>query len=78
MSRRAYSESETVTLISDQTTTLARSYPQLGDVTVTLTPASGQWRIDGGAWRNGGTTATKAKLDSTIAVTPSGICRSSM
>lgn len=49
--------SETVTLISNQTTTVSRSYTQLAQVSVTLTPSTAQWRIDGGAWQNSGTTA---------------------
>ena len=47
---------ETVSLVSGQTTTLSRAYVQLAALTVTLTPAAGQWRVDGGAWQIGGAT----------------------
>ncbi len=53
---------ESVTLIENQTTTVARSYTQLAQVTVTLTPSAAQWRIDGGAWRASGTTAPNLAL----------------
>jgi len=49
---------ENVTLVSGQTTSLARSYTATSNLTITLTPSNGQWRVDGGAWRNSGTTAT--------------------
>lgn len=49
---------ESVTLTAGQTTTLTRSYVQLAQLTITLTPSSGQWRVDGGAWSNSGTAAT--------------------
>ena len=54
--------SETVSLTAGQAATLTRNYVQLAQLTVTLTPASGQWRIDGGAWRNSGTTATSLAI----------------
>ncbi len=49
---------ETVALTAGQTTTLSRSYTQLAQLTLTLTPSSAQWQIDGGAWRASGSTAT--------------------
>lgn len=53
---------ETVTLVSAQTTTLTRSYPQLAQLSVTLTPASAQWRVDGGAWQPSGATISNLTL----------------
>lgn len=42
--------SETVSLVSGQTTTLVRGYTQLSLLTLTLTPTTAQWRVDGGSW----------------------------
>jgi uncharacterized repeat protein (TIGR03803 family) len=42
--------SEVITLTNGQPLTLNRSYTQLAQVTVTLTPSNAQWRVDGGAW----------------------------
>jgi hypothetical protein len=51
--------SESVTLVSGQTTNLTRSYTAMSNLTVTLTPSSGFWKLDGvGNWRESGTTAT--------------------
>jgi hypothetical protein len=47
---------ESVTLISGQTTTLTRAYTATSSLTLTLTPSSGTWRVDGGAWQPSGTT----------------------
>ncbi|MBI5381461.1 MAG: hypothetical protein HZA31_06135 [Opitutae bacterium] len=47
---------ETVTLVANQTTTLARSYTQLAQLSIALVPTSGQWRVNGGAWQNSGAT----------------------
>lgn len=49
---------ENVTLVAGQTTTLARNYTQLARVSIVLTPATGTWRVDGGAWLNSEATAT--------------------
>jgi len=49
---------ESVTLVSGQTTTLTRTYTATSNLTVTLTPSTGSWQIDGGAWRASGTTVT--------------------
>jgi len=49
---------ESVTLASGQTLSLNRSYVQLAQLSVSLTPSSGQWRIDGGAWQSSGAVAT--------------------
>jgi hypothetical protein len=50
---------ESVTLVSGQTTNLARTYVATSNLTVTLTPSSGYWKVDGvGNWRESGTTAT--------------------
>jgi uncharacterized repeat protein (TIGR03803 family) len=48
---------ETLGLTAGQTLTLARSYIQLAQLTLTLNPTTAQWRVDGGSWRNSGTTA---------------------
>jgi hypothetical protein len=51
--------SESVTLVSGQTTNLTRAYTATSNLTVTLTPSSGYWKLDGvGNWRDSGTTAT--------------------
>lgn len=49
---------EIVTLVANQTTNVARSYTQLAAVTVALSPAHGQWRVDGGGWLASGSSAT--------------------
>ena len=46
--------SETRTLPGTETTPLARSYTAEAGLTVTLTPSTAQWRLNGGAWRNSG------------------------
>lgn len=54
----------TVTITADQTTTVSGTYSQVvttGSLTVNLLPsqaviAGGQWRLDGGAWRDSGFT----------------------
>jgi hypothetical protein len=48
---------ESVTLNPGDAPTLQRSYTQLARLTVTLTPSSAQWRVDGGAWMASGATA---------------------
>src|SRR5688572_5333358 len=50
--------STSVTLINNVTTTVTGTYVQPASVAVTLTPSTGQWRVDDGAWRSSGTTAT--------------------
>ncbi len=50
--------STSVTLTNNVTTTITGTYVQPASIAVTLTPSTGQWRIDGGAWRSSGTTAT--------------------
>ncbi|HET7537788.1 MAG TPA: hypothetical protein VFJ90_15120, partial [Candidatus Didemnitutus sp.] len=49
--------SESITLTSGQTTSLSRSYTQLSSLQITLTPSTGNWRVDGGAWQNSAATA---------------------
>jgi uncharacterized repeat protein (TIGR03803 family) len=53
---------ESVTLTSGQTTTLARSYLQLANLTVTLTPSTAQWRVDSGAWQASGVTVSNLSV----------------
>lgn len=48
----------TVTLTNNVTTTVTGTYVQPSSIVVTLNPSAGQWRVDGGAWRNSGTTAS--------------------
>lgn len=48
----------TVTLANGVTTVVTGTYASPASLVVTLTPSSGQWRVDAGAWRNSGTTAT--------------------
>jgi hypothetical protein len=48
--------SETITLAAGQSQVVSRSYTQLASLSVTLTPASAQWRVDNGAWQAGGAT----------------------
>ena len=51
--------SETITLGAGEDKTISRSYTALpGSLTVTLDPANGQWRIDGGAWQVSGATVS--------------------
>jgi hypothetical protein len=50
---------ESVTLVSGQSTNLSRTYTATSNLTITLTPASGSWRIDGGAWQLSGATLTQ-------------------
>jgi hypothetical protein len=50
--------SETVTLALGQSLVLERTFIKLARVTVTLTPASGQWRINGSGWYASGATYT--------------------
>jgi hypothetical protein len=50
--------SETMTLVAGETTTIARTYTALATLTVTLTPSSAAWKVDGGSFRSSGTTAT--------------------
>jgi hypothetical protein len=47
---------ETVTLVSGQTTSVARNYTASSNLTINLTPSNGSWQIDGGAWQPSGTT----------------------
>lgn len=54
--------SETVSLVADQTTTLNRSYTELAQLSVSLTPNTAQWRVDGGAWRASGTIASNLAI----------------
>lgn len=49
---------QNVTVIAGNTTSITATYVRPAAVTVSLTPSSGQWRIDGGAWRASGTSAT--------------------
>lgn len=49
---------QNVTLTAGNTTSLTATYVRPAAVTVNLLPTSGQWRIDGGAWRASGTSAT--------------------
>ncbi|HEX2855503.1 MAG TPA: hypothetical protein VHO24_19870, partial [Opitutaceae bacterium] len=49
---------ESVTLGAGQLLTLTRSYVQLAQLSITLTPTSAQWRVDGGAWNASGATVT--------------------
>jgi len=56
---------ETVTIASGQLTELTRAYTLLpAQLTVTLTPSKAQWRLDGGAWQNSGTTLANLSLGS--------------
>lgn len=48
----------TVTLTNGVTTTITGTYAAPSSLKITLSPSNGQWRVDGGAWRNSGTTAT--------------------
>ncbi|HKP04322.1 MAG TPA: hypothetical protein VJU77_13295 [Chthoniobacterales bacterium] len=48
----------TVTLVNGVTTTVTGTYVPPASLVVTLSPTSGQWQLDGGVWRNSGTTAT--------------------
>src|SRR5256885_5643535 len=48
----------TVTLVNGVTTTITGTYVLPASLAITLNPSAGQWCIDGGAWRNSGTTAT--------------------
>ena len=48
--------SESVTLSAGQALSLARSYTQLSQLTVALTPSSAQWRVDNGSWQASGAT----------------------
>lgn len=51
--------SETVTLTAANMITLSRTYaPEMGTVTVKLTPNTAQWQVDGGAWHASGDSAT--------------------
>lgn len=47
-----------VTLVNGVTTTITGTYSPPASLMVTLTPSTGQWRVDRGVWRNSGTTAT--------------------
>jgi hypothetical protein len=47
-----------VTLAKNVTTTITGTYASPASLNVTLNPASGQWNVDGGAWRTSGTTVT--------------------
>src|SRR5688572_11242313 len=44
--------------ITNGTTTITGTYVRAAALQITLTPATGQWRIDGGIWRSSGSTAT--------------------
>lgn len=55
---------ENVSLTAGQTTQLSRSYTALAQLTVTLTPSSGQWRVDGGAWQTSGATVQNLSVGS--------------
>lgn len=46
---------ETVNLVSGQTTTLSRAHIALAQLQISLVPATGQWRVDSGAWQPSGT-----------------------
>src|SRR4051812_15399721 len=50
--------SETVTLVGNQTTNLARSYTAVAALTVTLTPSNASWQVDGGSWQPSGAAVT--------------------
>lgn len=50
--------SRSVTINNGDRTSIAQAYVQAASLRITLTPASGQWRIDGGAWHTSGSTAT--------------------
>ena len=50
--------SESVSLTSGQLLSLNRSFVKLGRVTVTLSPTSGQWQLDGGTWMASGATVS--------------------
>jgi hypothetical protein len=49
---------ETVSLVSAEQKSLTRSHTGASSLTVTLTPSTGSWNIDGGTWRTSGSTAT--------------------
>jgi hypothetical protein len=49
---------ESVTLLSGQTTNLARTYTALSNLTVTLSPSTASWQVDNGNWQSSGATAT--------------------
>lgn len=53
---------ENISLPAGQTTTVARTYTALASFSVTLTPSSAQWRLDGGAWQASGATLTDLTL----------------
>ena len=48
----------TASISNGPTTLLTATYAAAASVGVDLSPTTGQWRIDGGAWRASGTTAT--------------------
>jgi hypothetical protein len=48
--------SESVNLASGQSLALTRAYVQLAQLSITLTPSTGEWRVDGGAWQSSGAT----------------------
>ncbi|MHC4113152.1 MAG: hypothetical protein ACYSUY_18920 [Planctomycetota bacterium] len=55
--------SESVEILSNQTTNTSGTYLQAGSLQVTISPqaaitAGAQWRVDGGAWQNSGYTQT--------------------
>ena len=65
--------SESVSIASDETTTISRSYTFIvspdGDLQVTLAPADAvtagaQWNVDGGAWQNSAATVTGLSVGS--------------
>jgi hypothetical protein len=47
-----------VTLSGTTTTSITRAYVLPASLTVNLNPVAATWRVDGGAWRSSGTTAT--------------------
>ncbi len=54
VSGKATPPAETINIVAGQTLTVSRTYAAESFLTITLTPAVGQWRVDGGAWRNSG------------------------
>ena len=44
------------TLVNGKTQSLTATYVQTASLKITLTPSSGQWRIDGGSWPTSGAT----------------------
>jgi hypothetical protein len=50
--------SETITLAAGEQKSITRTYSENSSLTVTLSPSSGTWSVNGGPWRNSGTTAS--------------------